>query len=57
MEILSGAIQRAMATDEHKKKMEEGGFSLRYMDPAQTDAYWASMEAQVQPLMALAQVK
>lgn len=54
VDILSGAIKRAMAAPELKAKMEEQGLTLSYMSPEQLDAYWTDMEEQVKPLMALA---
>jgi hypothetical protein len=33
------------------KKMEEQGLTVRYMDPAKMEKYWAEMEEQIKPLM------
>ena len=52
--ILTNAMKKVMATPEHKKKMDELGLTIRYMDPDQYGAYWADYEEQVKPLMALA---
>jgi tripartite-type tricarboxylate transporter receptor subunit TctC len=51
VETFTVAIQRAMANEEHKKRMEDQGLTLRFMDPAQMTASWAEMEAQVKPLV------
>jgi hypothetical protein len=37
--------------EEHKKKMDEQGLTVRYMDPAQMEAYWTEMEGWVAPLV------
>lgn len=49
--VLTASIQKAINGAEHKKKMDEMGQTLRYMDPAEFEAYWADMEKQVRPLM------
>ena len=51
--ILSGAIKRAVATDEHKKRMREMGLTLRYLDPAQYTKYWDEYEATLKELLPL----
>ena len=38
-----------------KRKMEESGQGLRFMNAAQYTALWAEMEAQIKPLMSLAE--
>jgi tripartite-type tricarboxylate transporter receptor subunit TctC len=48
--ILSGAMKKVMATEEHKKKMAEMGLSVRYMDPAQLGKFWDETEAMVKEL-------
>lgn len=54
VEILAAAMKKAVLTDEHTKRMEDLGQTVRYMDPAQSMAYWVEIEEQVKPLMALA---
>lgn len=54
VDTLSAALKRAMAYDEHKKKMEEATSELRYMGPQEMAAYWDEMEATIKPLMDLA---
>lgn len=54
LEILAAAMKKAVLTEEHTKRMEDLGQTVRYMDPAQTMAYWAEIEEQVKPLMVLA---
>ncbi len=49
--ILTESIKKAINSEDHKKKMEEMGQTLRYMDPSEFETYWAEMEKQVQPLM------
>jgi tripartite-type tricarboxylate transporter receptor subunit TctC len=48
--ILSGAMKKVMATEEHKKKMAEMGLSLRYMDSAQLGKFWDESETMVKEL-------
>ena len=48
--ILSGAMKKVMATEEHKKKMAEMGLSVRYMDPVQLGKFWDETEAMVKEL-------
>jgi len=47
---LSAAMQKVMATEEHKKKMAEMGLSIRYMDPAQLGKFWDDSETMVKEL-------
>ena len=54
VDTLSAAIKRAMDAPEHKQKMEEMAYTLRYMDPAQFASTWDSMESEVKPLIDLA---
>jgi tripartite-type tricarboxylate transporter receptor subunit TctC len=54
IEILSGAIKRVVATEEHKKRMADMGLTLRYMDPEQYSKYWAENEKMLTDLMPLA---
>lgn len=51
VDLLSSAIKRAMDDQEHKKKMDEAGLALRYMDARQYEAYWADYEARIRPLL------
>ena len=48
---------KAIANEEHLKKMEEQGLTVRYMDPARVEKYWAEMEEQIKPLMSIAKEK
>lgn len=51
VEILAAALKKAMDKDDHKKKIEELGAVVRYMDPEQLSTYWTEVEKQVKPLM------
>jgi tripartite-type tricarboxylate transporter receptor subunit TctC len=51
--VLSGAIKKVVATEEHKKRMGELGLTLRYMDPAQYAKYWDEYEAMIKELLPL----
>ncbi len=57
VDIFTAAIQKAMANDEHKRRMDDQGLTLRFMDPAQMKAYWDEMEAQAKPLVELVKQK
>ncbi len=54
VDVLSGALKKALDSDEHKKKMDEVGLSARSMTPAEATSTWVDMEGQIQPLMDLA---
>lgn len=54
VDALGVAIGKAIATDEHKKKMTDMGLAVRYMNSAQFSAYWDEVEAWVKPLVELA---
>jgi len=51
--ILSDAIKKAVATDEHRKRMKEMGLTLRYLDPAQYAKYWDEYETTIKELLPL----
>jgi tripartite-type tricarboxylate transporter receptor subunit TctC len=51
--ILSGAIRKVVATEDHKKRMAEMGLTIRYLDPAQYAAYWSESEATYRELLPL----
>jgi tripartite-type tricarboxylate transporter receptor subunit TctC len=53
VEALSGAIRKAVATEDHKKRMKDMGLTLRYMDPSQYGKYWSEYEAMIKELMPL----
>ena len=57
VDFLAGVIKKAIADPEHMKKMEEQGLTVRYMDPAKMEKYWADMEEQIKPLMGMAKEK
>jgi tripartite-type tricarboxylate transporter receptor subunit TctC len=37
---LSGAMKRVMLSEDHKKRMTEGGFTIHYLDPTQFRKLW-----------------
>lgn len=49
VDFLAAAIKKAIENPEHLMKMQEQGLTVRYMDPAKMEAYWAAMEGQTQP--------
>lgn len=51
--ILSEAIERVVATEEHKKRMADMGLTLRYMNPAQYSKYWDEYETMLKELLPL----
>jgi len=57
VDFFASAIKKALADSEHAKKMEEQGLTVRYMDPAKMETYWAELEEQVRPLMDIAKQK
>ena len=54
VDIMAAATKRALETDEYKKKAMAIGSNPRYMGPAEFGAYWDEVEADLQPLLALA---
>ena len=50
---LSEAIKKAVATEEHKKRMADMGLTIRYMDPAQYTKYWGEYETMLKELLPL----
>jgi tripartite-type tricarboxylate transporter receptor subunit TctC len=57
LDILSDAIKRAMASAEHKGKMDEQALFINYMGPQEMDAYWTEYEKQLRPLVEVAKQK
>ena len=53
VDALSGAMKRVTASDDHKKRMADMGLTLRYMDPAQYNAYWSEYEKTLIELLPL----
>ncbi len=51
--VLSGAIRKAVGTEEHKKRMADMGLTLRYMDPVQYGKYWSEYETMLKELLPL----
>jgi tripartite-type tricarboxylate transporter receptor subunit TctC len=51
VEILAGAVKRAMESPDVKKRMDEMGLVQRYMGPAEYTKYWDDLEAQTKPLL------
>lgn len=53
LSALTAAIKKNVSRDEHRKKMEQFGYTLRYLDPDQYTALWARIEAQAMGVMEL----
>jgi tripartite-type tricarboxylate transporter receptor subunit TctC len=51
--ILSGAIKKAVATEDHKKRMADMGLTIRYLDAAQYNKYWTEYETMLKELLPL----
>ncbi|HTU03816.1 MAG TPA: tripartite tricarboxylate transporter substrate binding protein [Candidatus Sulfotelmatobacter sp.] len=53
IDILSGAMKKVVATEDHKKRMADMGLTLRYMTPEQYTKYWDETEAIIKELLPL----
>ncbi len=53
VDVLSGAIQRVVVSEDHKKRMAEMGLTLRYLDPAAYARYWSEYEENLKELLPL----
>lgn len=53
VDILSGAIKRVIASEDHKKRMADMGLTLRYLDAAQYAQYWLEYEKEISELLPL----
>jgi len=51
VDVLSTAVKKAMEDETFKKKMEDMGYPLQYMDAEQYERFWAETEADVAPLV------
>ena len=51
VEILAGAVKRAMESEVVKSRMETLGLVQRYMGPDEYTKYWDEFEAQTKPLL------
>jgi tripartite-type tricarboxylate transporter receptor subunit TctC len=54
VDTLSGAMKKAIASEDHKKRMAEMGLALKYMDPIQYAKFWEEYEAKTVDLIKLA---
>jgi tripartite-type tricarboxylate transporter receptor subunit TctC len=52
LDALSAAMKKAMDAPDHKQKMDDAGLTLRYMDPAQTAAFWTTADTLAKDLVA-----
>ncbi|MGE0314130.1 MAG: tripartite tricarboxylate transporter substrate binding protein [Lautropia sp.] len=52
--VLSNAVREVVQSEEHRKRMQAMGQSLRYLDPQAFEKFWADSEQQVAQLMATA---
>ena len=57
VDVLSGAMKRVTASEDHKKRMADMGLTLRYMDPVQYSAYWSEYEKTITELLPLTKAK
>ncbi len=53
MDVLSGTMKKIMNDPDYKKKMDDLGVALRWMDPAELSTYWDNYEKRVGPLIEL----
>lgn len=57
VDVLSGAVKKAMDSDEHKKKMADMFLTQKYLDANQYTAAWDDIENSVKPLLEEARKK
>jgi len=48
---LAGALERAILSDEHQRRMRDLGLPIRFMNPARFRQYWTAEEAKLAPLV------
>lgn len=53
VDVLSGAIKKAVFSEEHKKRMADMALTVKYMDPVAYAKYWEEYETMVKELMPL----
>ncbi|MHB0871798.1 MAG: tripartite tricarboxylate transporter substrate binding protein [Chloroflexota bacterium] len=51
VQLYSAALKKVANSDEFKKKMEDQGIAIRYMDTPEYEAYWTSYEEKIKPLL------
>lgn len=51
VEILTAAIKKIVASEDHQKKLRDLGASPNYLNPKEYAAFWLSYESRVAPLM------
>jgi tripartite-type tricarboxylate transporter receptor subunit TctC len=51
VDALTGAVQRIVATDAHRQKLEELGVTPRYLPPEAYAKAWIDIEARMKPIM------
>jgi tripartite-type tricarboxylate transporter receptor subunit TctC len=51
MDKLAKVFRKIMENEQHKKAIFDTGQEVRYMDPAQTMAYWIDVEKQIKPMI------
>lgn len=51
VQLYSKALKKVSESDEFKKKMEDQGIAILYMDTPEYEAYWNSYEEKIKPLM------
>jgi tripartite-type tricarboxylate transporter receptor subunit TctC len=54
VDLLSGAARKVIESADHKKKIEEMGYTAFYQSPQQFAKFWAESEEQLKPVMELA---
>lgn len=50
VDVMSGAMKKVMATEEHKKRIVDMGAAVQYMDPVQFSKFWEESETLVKEL-------
>ncbi len=51
VDVLARVFKKIMESEKHKKAIFDTGQEVRYMDPAQTKAYWLDVEKQLKPMI------
>jgi len=51
VDVLARVFRKIMESEKHRKAIFDTGQDVRYMDPAQTKAYWVDVERQLKPLI------
>ena len=51
VDVLSSALRKVITSDEHKQKLKNMGFPVKYRTPQEAASFWADTEAELRPLI------